>query len=396
MGQARVYSFAVSDAAYSGDSTQWDLHLFDIQTFTRLTLNSSVTNAQVPDASYVRGLSSGAHGYTTASGSNSDVIKITQVTGTFMQGEQIIINEDPEVSRSIKTVRTFGIQDVKSVYQQTSALTGHTVDFVADTVLQRKVPTGFSITDKININAAGIATCAGGNFTGIKTDTIVRYQLPNEETERFNRVTEVLSDGSISLAAVASISGICNGALPGTTNTTTTFAFGVPNIKVEDNKGLFAKIGDTNISDVNLSNSNLVVGKSIINQSTSGSGALSMAVGASGISSAFFDAFDEERYSIHYANGLVETLTSDQVTLGTQGQSITFQGLSQTGQSNNVVVTTTIKKQDIKSKQKDYLRSEKLSIENTRVGINTSLTGMTKSTGYGLRVEDRELSLIHI
>ena len=25
-------------------------------------------------------------------------------------------------------------------------------------------------------------------------------------------------------------------------NTTTTFAFGVPNIKVEDNKGLFAKI----------------------------------------------------------------------------------------------------------------------------------------------------------
>ena len=101
----------------------------------------------------------------------------------------------------------------------------------------------------------------------------------------------------------------------------------------------------------------------------------------------------EERYSIHYANGLVESLTSDQVTLGIQGQSITFQGLSQTNQSNNVVVTTTIKKQDVKSKQKNYIRSEKLSIENTRVGINTALTGMTKSTGYGLRVEDREISL---
>ena len=123
VGQARVYSFAVSDAAYSGDSTEWDLHLFDIQTFIRLTLNSSVTNAQVPDASYVRGLSSGAHGYTIASGGNSDVVKITQVTGTFMQGEQIIFNEDPQISRSIKTVRTFGIQDVKSVFQQTSALT---------------------------------------------------------------------------------------------------------------------------------------------------------------------------------------------------------------------------------------------------------------------------------
>ena len=393
IGKARSYSFAVSDAPYSGDSTEWDLHLFDIQTFTRLVINSSVTNAQVPDASYVRGLSSGAHGYTTSSGSNSDVIKVTDVTGTFIAGEQIIFNEDPEVSRSVKSIRTFGIQDIKSVFQQTSVLTGHTIDFVADTVLQRKIPTGFSITDKININATGIATCSANSFSGIKTDTIVRYQLPNEETERFNRVTEVLSDGSISLAAVASITGICNGSLPGTTNTTTTFAFGVPNIKVEDNKGLFAKLGDTNVSDMDLSTSNLVVGKSIINQSTSGTGVLSMAVSASGISSAFFDAFDEERYSVHYADGTIETLTSDQVTLGIQGQSITLQGLSKTNQSNNVVVNATIKKQDIKSKQKDYIRSEKLVINKTRVGINTALTGMTKSTGYGLRVEDREISL---
>ena len=34
-----------------------------------------------------------------------------------------------------------------------------------------------------------------------------------------------------------------------------------------------------------------------------------------------------------------------------------------------------------------------LVINKTRVGINTALTGMTKSTGYGLRVEDREISL---
>ena len=393
IGQARVYSFAVSDAPYTGDTTEWDLHLFDIQTFTRLTLNSSVTNAQVPDASYVRGVSSGAHGYTTSSGGGSDSIKITQVTGTFMQGEQLIFNEDQEISRSIKTVVTYGIQDIKSIFQQTSALTGYTADFVADTVLQRRVPTGFNITDKININSAGIATCAGGNFTGIKTDTIVRYQLPNETEERFNRVTEVLPNGSISLASVQSISGICNGALPGTTNTTTTFAFGVPNIKLEDNKGLFAKIGNDNVSDVNLSNSNLVVTKSITGQTSGGTGVLSMAVSASGISSAFFDAFDEEKYSIHYADGSTEPLTSDQVTLGIQGQSITIQGLSKQNQNNNVVITTTIKKQDIKSKQKNYIRSEKISIENTGVGINTALTGMSKSTGYGLRVEDKEISL---
>ena len=55
---------------------------------------------------------------------------------------------------------------------------------------KRKIPTGFSITDELNIGVTGIATVAGKSFAGIKTDTIIRYQLPDEATERFNRVVE--------------------------------------------------------------------------------------------------------------------------------------------------------------------------------------------------------------
>ena len=392
VGQARVYSFAVSDSAYTGDSTEWDLHLFDVQTFTRIVLNSAVSNAQLPDASRVRGVSSGAIGYATAAGGASTIIKLTEVTGTFMEGEQVIINEDAEISRSITTVRTFGIQDIKSVYQDASAVSGYTADFVADTVLQKRVPTNFSITDVININAAGIATCAGRSFAGIKTDTIVRYQLPDEQTERFNRVTAISPDRlSITLAAVNSVTGICNGALPTGATKSTTFSFGVPNIKLNDNKGLFAKLGNPNVSDINLSTANLVVGKNVTGKSTSGAGALSMAISDTGISSAFYDAFDEERYAVHYSDGSIENLTSDQVTLGSNGQSITFQGL--TASQSNVVVSTTVKKQALKSKQKNYLRSQKVTVNETSVGISTDLTGMTKSTGYGLRVEDKEISL---
>ena len=230
VGQARCYSFAVSDASYTGDSTEWDLHLFDIQTFTRLVINNAVSNTELPDASYVRGVSSGAAGYATAAGGSSTIIKLTQVTGTFIAGEQIIINENPELSRSITTVRTFGIQDIKSVYQDASSLSGYVADFVADTVLQRRIQTGFSITDELNIGVTGIATVEGKSFAGIKTDTIIRYQLPDEATERFNRIVEVDSTGlKITLAAVNSVTGICNGALP-TTLATTTFSFGVPNI----------------------------------------------------------------------------------------------------------------------------------------------------------------------
>ena len=391
IGQARVYSFNVRNAAYKDDSSEWELHLFDIQTFTRLVLNSAVSNTELPDASYVRGLSSGATGFAISAGGASTVVKLTQVTGSFIAGEGIIINEDPELSRSIQTVRIFGVEDIKSVYQDASALSGYAADFVADTVLNRKIPTGFNVSDTLNINAAGIATCAGKSFAGIKTDTIVRYTLPGETSERFNRITSVSSDGiTLTLAAVQNVSGICNGALPSGASVTPTFAFGVPNINLNENKGLYARIGNDNISDINLSTANLVVGTDITGESTDGSGVLTFDLASSGIGSAFYEAFDEERYSIHYSDGAIESLTNDQVVLDTASQSVTINGL-RTSQSN-VVVSTTLKKQALKSKQKNYLRSQKIEILKTAVGINTTASGMERSTAYGLRVEDKEIS----
>ena len=48
IGEARIYSFAVSDASYENDTTEWDLHLFDVQIFTKLELNKVVSNNEVP------------------------------------------------------------------------------------------------------------------------------------------------------------------------------------------------------------------------------------------------------------------------------------------------------------------------------------------------------------
>ena len=391
VGQARVYSFAISDASYVDNSTEFDLHLFDMQTFTRVELNQTLSNAQLPVTSFVRGLSSGATGYTFGAGTGAAAeIKLTQVTGLFVAGEQVIINEDPEIPRSIKTVRTFGIQDIKQVYQDTSNVSGYTADFDADVVLQSKVPTGFSITDELNITA-GIATCAGRSFTGIKTDTIIRYQLPDEAVERFNRVTSVDSTGLfIELAAVQTIGNVCNGALP-TGRVTVPFRFGVPNINLNENKGLYAELANKNVSDIDLSNSTLIVGKNITGETTDGSGVLTFDLAASGISSAFYESFDAERYTVSYSNGAIADLTSDQFVLSNDGQTVTINGLS--ASQTNVVVSTTLKKQGLRSKQKNYIRSQKLNVVKTAVGINTTLSGMDKATGYGLRVEDREISI---
>ena len=48
IGQARVYTFNLTDAAYSDDETQWDLFLYDIQTYTNVTFNRSVTTTEIP------------------------------------------------------------------------------------------------------------------------------------------------------------------------------------------------------------------------------------------------------------------------------------------------------------------------------------------------------------
>ena len=54
-------------------------------------------------------------------------------------------------------------------------------------------------------------------------------------------------------------------------------------------------------------------------------------------------------------------MTSDQFVLSADGQTVTINGL-RTSQSN-IVVSSTLKKQSLKSKQKDYIRSQKLSVE---------------------------------
>ena len=81
----------------------------------------------------------------------------------------------------------------------------------------------------------------------------------------------------------------------------------MPNINLEDSRGLYAEIDNKNVSDIDLSTATLLVGKNITGESTDGSGVLTFDLSASGISSAFYETFDEERYSVHYSNAVSYT-----------------------------------------------------------------------------------------
>ena len=390
IGQARVYAFGLTDASYSNDSTEWDLYLFDIQTYTKITLNETVTTTEVPASSYIRGVSSGASGYVVTAPGGSNLLTLIQTSGTFIVGEQILINESLEVSRSIKIVQTYGVQDVKSIYQDSNAIDADLqVDFIADTSLQKTLPKNFGISDTIRITTGGNVTSPGKNFVGIKSDTIIRYQIPGTSEETFNRVVSINSDDSMTVAAVEDVTGVCDGGLPGS-NADVTFTLGVP--LVYDKGGLFAPLEEQNISSVNLAGSSLLVSNQIKTQSTSSTGSLTINVSSTGISSAFFETFDSERYGVFYSDGTIEDLTSDQVSLGSNGQTITFTGLT-ASQSSNVTVNTTVRKNSITSKTKTFTRSQKVNITNSNSGVSTAINGLTKSDYYGTRVEDREICL---
>jgi hypothetical protein len=388
IGNARVYNFSLTDAAYTNNATNWNLYLYDIQTYTTLVLNSTISSAELPVTSYVKGKSSGASGYAVAAGGASDTISLRQTSGTFSVGEQLIIN-GIDFPRTIRTVTAYSTEDIKSVKQSASA--GFS-QFTANCFLERfRLPNGVT---QVTISGGNTVVSPGKFFTGVKVGSIIRYQTTTGE-ESFNRVTAVSSIGtSLSIVGITTVAGVYNGAV--TDGTYNNVFIGAPIIRNENSGFLYAQLPDPNVSSVNLSDSLLTISEQIIGESTDGNGVLQFNTSAiSGISSVFFESFDQERYSVHYSGGGIGTVTSDQFVLS--GNTVTISGLS--ASETDIVVNTTLVKNGIQSKVKTYNKSQTLNVARSKYpqsgsGISSSIgDGLTYNQFYGLRVQDEEISL---
>ena len=405
VGQARVYSYGASDASYSGDSTEFDLYLYDIQTFTTLKLTDTT---QISVGSRLRGLRSGATGFVADTPNNATEINLTETTGVFVEGEQLIVDEiSSNIPVSIIEIHSYTIDDIKSVFQakKISALSSN---FSADTVLYDRVLPNFSAFDNLSVlggSSTNTATVANRRFSGkvgIKTDAIIAYNHGSFADPVFNRVSGISADGTtLTLTSVGQdITGVNrNDILAAGISTNSTFRVKVPRITNLGDTGLFTQLPKKNISIIDTSDSNLIISRQLTNQSIANDGnnlgsiTLTSQVGlaaTTGITSAFFEPFDAEKYSIHYTDGTTEPLTSDQVTLSNGNNDIVFSGLSKN--SGNATVNVTLKKIGITSKPKFFKRSQQLEVTRS-TGISTATSNLTKSTIYGLRVEDEEISL---
>jgi hypothetical protein len=394
IGKARVYSFNSANVPYLNAASEWNLYLYDIQTYTTIELNEALNGTECPETSYILGKNSSASGYTTAA-AGSATITISGTSGQFLVGEQIEINGTSETPRTVKSVTTYSISDVKSVSQSAevggSNVFGWSNTFTADTVLDRVIPPKFTAADQLFVNGT-IAFCPGKVFTGIKIGSIIRFQESDNDVETFNTITAISADGkTLTLDDVATVSEVCDGSLTSGAKVVP-FVLGVPKIRNEENSFLYAKLGHQNVSSTDLSKTNLVTYRQVTGKSTDGNGSVTVTIADVGLSSGFFEGFDVERYSISYDEGLtIASLKSEQVVLNSNSTEVTFNGLLTN--RTNLVINVTVKKTSIRSKVKKYQRSRKLSISKTRSDSKVLENGLTKNKYYGLRVEDADISL---
>ena len=385
IGRARVYDYKLQNAGYVDNTSVFEIFLFDIQTDTTLTVNQAHTIA-LPAA--IEGNRSGAKGFLKTAVSNSTSVVLNQVSGKFVTGEQIIINGELN-GRVINSISEFNLSDVKSIRSTAASRT-----FSADVVLETKRDfTGRSFS----ITSGGVITSGRtGWVKNFKIGDVIAYKLGGKTDVTYNVVSAVSppNNNITVVAAPNTISGICHKSLPSATTTVNDLKIVAGKLRGSTSGFLYAELASPNIESLDLTDSMLQIRVENTGQSTDGSGQMDLP-SLTG-TDLVYAPFDEERYTIVYTDGSIETLTSDQVVLTGGGKGVTISGLT-ASQSGNVVVHSTQQKSKVKSKQKTLQRNATITVTGSsrgNSGTSTGITdGLTPSSVFGKRVQDKEISL---
>ena len=391
IGVARVYDFALESGSYNTtnlDLNQWDLSLFDIQTYTDIELNEPVT---LSTPVKIKGQSSGAIGYLRYDVSNSGIITAYNTRGTFIVGEKFTFNEVTDVNRSSTSVVTHETNDVKSISQ----VVGSGVTFSGDIIP----------TPNLFVGSAGITTISSGIstvsvslnsetiFTNIaKVGNLVAYTKPNETIPTYSKI-ETVAERSLTLSGITTVTGINEGALPAETINVSDFIILSSRFQTDFDNALYTPLTRPFISNVNLENSSLAIRKEYAITITSGE---TNTVSAG--SDQTFAPFDEERYILIRSDGSFETLTEDKFVFTNNSKELTIFGLGSDDSSARLIAT--VYKSSVTNKVKNKNRIKSLVIDKSRLtqsgtGSTTIDDGLAYGTyPYGTRVQDEEICLL--
>ena len=394
IGKARVYDYKLQNSAYTGDTSVFDLFLYDIQTDGKIGINQGLT---ISTPAYIQGMQSGASAFLKTGGSSLFELELHQTTGSFIMNETIAINGIHESwkgmgCRIVTSITEYDLSDIKSVRSTAASRT-----FAADVVLESKHNFGAgAVNISVGSGSPGISTVTsaiGGFYSNFKVGDIIRYQLSGISDPVYN-VVSVVGTSSLTLSAAPDdVSGVCDKDLPTSSVTVSGVEIVATNLRGSSSGFLYAQLPHSNVESIDLTDSVIKVRKEDTGQATDGSGQMDLPslTGTDYI----YDAFDEERYTVFYSDGTIEALTSDQFSLTSGGKGVTLSGL--TASQSNVVVHSTQQKDKVKSKQKTVVRSASVTVTGSDrewSGITTSIEdGLNPSDIWGKRVQDREVSL---
>jgi len=385
VGIARIYDLKLKNAEYQGPESVFETVLYDIQTYTYLNLSTPVT---ISTPAYIEGKNSGATAYLVEDVTNSNELVLYETSGKFSIRESLNVN-GVELSSVISKIDEYSINDVKQIV-------GVGIDFTADTVLDLVkflAPTTSTFT--ISAESAGVSTVttSGNNFgVGIKTGDIFAYTKTGQTIPTYNRVKTVnTTSKSIEIESTANVSGVSNGSLPTSELSLNSVVKIYPEVLNSKEAYLYEELENTDISFVDLSKASLVFRKSY--PVTISANSFSITLESDPDITA--EPFDEEDYTLVHSDGTIETLEESQFSIS-GGRTVTFVDLDVA--SGSATLIATLKKQNLTSKRKIHNRGTVLnitrSLENSSgIGTETLNDGLTFSSVYGTRVQDKKISL---
>ena len=407
VGTAKVYDFKQTSATGVAVTT-YNLSIYDVQLYTRLTLSKNI------DASYgaytrVEGKFSGAIGYSAFTITNTSLIVLTDVTGEFQLNEPLIINGITE-GNSVTAIEDNTFQDVKAVHSSGGLGSGSTT-FSANTVLNSKkqvFQTGaeFEILP-LSDGTSGFSTVRGSSVTDfrtlVKVGDIISYtggaNIGNN-IPTFNRVKEIgIAGTSFLIENVADVSGTCNGGVAA--SSPTDIIVRVPTLNESDDPGFRVKLADDYISSVNVLDSSYIMREQISKDFTNNSITFNITEisNVGDTSNLFFEPFSTSNYVLELFDSntntrVVEKLLAPMVSVDVGLKEVTISGLSGPATNRTAKLTVSIRRSKLTSKEKSLSRCTSLIIDRSEsVGSGTTIDGLTTSTIYGTRVQDKELSL---
>jgi hypothetical protein len=388
IGVARVYDY-VPESSYINDNSVLNIRLFDIQTFTKITLTNPITQS-VP--AFIKGKRSNASGYLRQSITNSTELVLYQVSGKFSENEPISIN-GIDNGRLISNVIDYSTEDIKSLYSRVGVST-----FNADLILENRIYIAPSGT-QFNITAAsgGISTVSAGlniDFINtVKVGDIISYSNNLGDDVIYNKVESISSGGrSFTISGITTVSGVCDGRLPTSALTVTNLVKLTSSIYSQDSS-LLTRLNRSNVSSISLDSSEIKQRRVFPNQTIT-AGTIVLTITDEDV---FFDSFDEDKFLISYSDGSIEPLRRDKFSIvDSSGKQIQFTGLSKT--SGNATVIATVRNIKPNSKNKKLNKASTLIVSNSKlsssgVGTTSLNDGLTYSQVYGTRVQDEEISL---